>query len=100
MVRVDLGRPAMCVAIMISNAALLGQTSQPAGHQAEGSKTQAARENEPAPATSQPAEAPAFFRLDYSGDFLTSPAMTGTWGGARTKLAEEGISFNVETLNY
>ena len=90
----------MCVAIMISNAALLGQTSQPAGHQAEGSKTQAARENEPAPATSQPAEAPAFFRLDYSGDFLTSPAMTGNWGGARTKLAEEGISFNVETLNY
>lgn len=49
--------------------------------------------------TSQPA-APAFFRLDYSGDFLTSPAMTGDWGGARTKLAEEGISFNVETLQY
>ena len=26
--------------------------------------------------------------------------MTGDWGGERTKLANKGISFNVETLNY
>jgi porin len=50
-------------------------------------------------ATSQPAP-PPFFRLDYSGDFWTSPGLTGDWGGARTKLANKGISFNVEMLNY
>jgi porin len=51
------------------------------------------------PPASQPAP-PPFFRLDYSGDFLHSPALTGDWGGARSNLAEKGISFNVETLNY
>ncbi len=49
--------------------------------------------------TSKPAQ-PPFFRLDYSGDFCTSPALTGDWGGTRTDLAEHGISFNVETLQY
>src|SRR5262245_37194306 len=43
---------------------------------------------------------PPFFRLDYSGDFWHSPALTGDWGGERTKLAENGISLNLETLNY
>ncbi len=51
------------------------------------------------PLASQPAP-PPFFRLDYSGDLLHRPALTGDWGGARSKLAENGISFNVETLNY
>ncbi len=41
---------------------------------------------------------PAFFPLDYSGDFLDSRALTGDWGGARTGLANDGISFRVETL--
>ncbi|MBN1488665.1 MAG: carbohydrate porin [Phycisphaerae bacterium] len=50
-------------------------------------------------ATSQPAP-PPFFRLDYSGDLLHRPALTGDWGGVRSQLAEKGISFNVETLNY
>jgi porin len=50
-------------------------------------------------ATSQPAP-PPFFRLDYSGDLLHRPALTGDWGGARSALAEKGISLNVETLNY
>ena len=50
-------------------------------------------------ATSQPAP-PPFFRLDYSGDLLHRPALTGDWGGARSKLAEQGISFNLDTLNY
>lgn len=50
-------------------------------------------------ATSQPAP-PPLFRLDYSGDLLHRPALTGDWGGERTKLAEKGISLNVETLNY
>jgi porin len=48
---------------------------------------------------SQPAQ-PPFFRLDYSGDFCTSPALTGDWGGTRTELAKHGVSFNVETLQY
>lgn len=54
--------------------------------------------------TTTPAEetkkAPAFFRLDYSGDFLTAPAATGDWGGLRNTLAEQGISFNVEVLQF
>lgn len=52
---------------------------------------------------SQPAKKssqPPFFRLDYSGDFWTSPGLTGDWGGARTELANKGISLNVETSNY
>ncbi len=48
----------------------------------------------------EPTTQPPFFRLDYSGDFWHSPGLTGDWGGERTKLAEKGISFNVETLNY
>jgi len=56
-------------------------------------------------ATTQPAEKkpysqPPFFRLDYSGDFWTAPAMTGDWGGARTKLAEHGLSLNVDVIQY
>jgi porin len=61
------------------------------------------------PAQTQPAAAekprdksaqPPFFRLDYSGDFWHSPGLTGDWGGLRSKLADDGISFNVETLQY
>ena len=84
----------------VMNTAAIGQTTQPAEHPVKHGEGRVPAAEKAVPATSQPAEAPAFFRLDYSGDFLTSPAMTGDWGGARTKLAEEGISFNVETLNY
>jgi porin len=80
-------------AALAASAPALGQTGgAPAASQP------AAPEAASAP-TSEPAY-PAFFRLDYSGDFWHSPALTGDWGGARTKLAEKGISFNVETLNY
>jgi porin len=48
----------------------------------------------------KPYSQPPFFRLDYSGDFWTSPGLTGDWGGARTKLAEHGLSLNVEVLQY
>ncbi len=42
-------------------------------------------------------EAPAFFRLDYSGDLWERPALTGDWGGLRNELAgETGISFELE----
>ncbi len=92
----------LTVAVLIV-AFLIG--NQPAAAQPAASDGATTRPAEP---TSQPAsapaakkaEAPAFFRLDYSGDFLHSPAMTGDWGGERTKLAEKGISFNVETLQY
>lgn len=70
------------------------QSTRPAEQENAGGNATA----EPA-ATSQPAP-PPFFRLDYSGDLLHRPALTGDWGGARSKLAEKGISFNVETLNY
>src|SRR5262249_48733563 len=48
----------------------------------------------------KPYSQPPFFRLDYSGDFWHAPAMTGDWGGARTKLAEHGLSLNVNVLQY
>ncbi|MGB0717022.1 MAG: carbohydrate porin [Phycisphaerae bacterium] len=42
-------------------------------------------------------DAPALFRLDYSGDIWTRPALTGDWNGLRNKLAaEDGISFELE----
>jgi len=45
-------------------------------------------------------EPPAWFRLDYSGDLWTRPALTGNWGGARNKLAAKGIALRVETLQF
>ncbi|UCE58431.1 MAG: carbohydrate porin [Phycisphaerales bacterium] len=42
------------------------------------------------------AEAPAFFRLDYSGDIWERPALTGDWGGRRNNLAQEGISIELD----
>ena len=33
---------------------------------------------------------------DYSGDFWSRKYLTGDWGGARTKLAEGGISFKLD----
>ena len=41
-------------------------------------------------------EAPAFFRLDYSGDLWDRPALTGDWGGRRNQLAQDGISFELD----
>lgn len=41
-------------------------------------------------------EAPAFFRLDYSGDLWERPALTGDWRGRRNQLAQEGISFELD----
>ncbi len=41
-------------------------------------------------------KAPAFFRLDYSGDIWERPALTGDWGGNRNQLAEQGISFELD----
>ena len=40
-------------------------------------------------------EAPAFFRLDYSGDIWERPALTGDWGGSRNEMARKGISFEL-----
>ena len=41
-------------------------------------------------------DAPAFFRLDYSGDLWEQPALTGDWGGSRSELARKGISFELD----
>ncbi len=41
-------------------------------------------------------EAPAFFRLDYSGEFWDRPALTGDWGGRRSEMASQGISFEMD----
>jgi porin len=42
------------------------------------------------------AAAPALFRLDYSGDLATRPALTGDWGGLRNQLAEQGYSIQLD----
>jgi carbohydrate-selective porin OprB len=70
-----------------------GQSTQPA-------EKQGANEKAAGQSPASQAAVPAFFRIDYSGDFWTSPAMTGDWGGERTRLANNGIAFNVETLQY
>ena len=41
-------------------------------------------------------EAPALFRLDYSGDIWERPALTGDWNGRRNQLAQDGISFELD----
>ncbi len=58
--------------------------------------------------TSQPAteaeapadEPPAFFRLDYTGDLAERPALTGDWLGLRNDLAQHGISFRVDVVQF
>jgi porin len=77
--------PALSIA---KEAQPVSSASQPSAESKVGSKPAAPEKN----------AQPPFFRLDYSGDFLHSPALTGDWGGARSKLAYNGISFNVETL--
>jgi porin len=70
---------------------------------AQSEETSAPTDGAAPPTTTAPASqpaAPSFFRLDYGGDIQTRPALTADWGGERTKLANQGISFNVETLNY
>lgn len=37
-------------------------------------------------------------RQDYTGDFLERRYLTGDWGGWRTKLADRGITLNVDLL--
>ena len=35
---------------------------------------------------------------DYSGDYKTRPALTGDWGGNRTKMAKKGITLSVNNI--
>jgi porin len=35
---------------------------------------------------------------DYMGDIWSRPALTGNWGGLRTKLADKGVTFSVDTI--
>lgn len=53
------------------------------------------QESEHAGSTASEEEAPAFFRLDYSGDLWNRPAMTGDWGGRRSEWAAQGISIEM-----
>ncbi len=50
---------------------------------------------DPATDVAEP-EAPAFFRLDYSGGLQERPALTGDWGGWRNELARKGISIELD----
>lgn len=36
---------------------------------------------------------------DYMGSIWTRPALTGSWGGVRTKMADKGITFLVDTIH-
>ena len=37
---------------------------------------------------------------DYSGDFASRSYLTGDWGGARTKLANRGLQFDLDTVTW
>lgn len=85
----------LCSALAIADDSSQNETSEPA------STTEPAAISS-SQALEEPSEtaAPAFFRLNYSGDLATRPALTGDWGGIRNDLAEKGISFRVETLQF
>ncbi len=49
---------------------------------------------------SQPTTQPAPAATDYSGDLLRRPALTGDWWGARNVLADKGVKFDVQVVQY
>ena len=51
---------------------------------------------ETAPTKAEPAS--IWPRQDYTGDLLERRYLTGDWGGWRTKLAERGVTLNVDLL--
>lgn len=78
-----------CTMALVSAAMVVGMSSMEATGQ-----EQPDAEN-PATDVAEP-EAPAFFRLDYSGELWERPALTGDWGGLRNELARKGISFELD----
>lgn len=78
-------------AILFVTGSSKAQESQPG--EAAGAGETRADSQIPAPSEQQP---PAFFRLDYSGDLATRPALTGDWSGVRNDLAAAGISFEMD----
>jgi porin len=93
---------AFAVAVVCLPSTSNAAEAQADSTQADSSPSQPSAETQPTAEEEgkKPYTQPPFFRLDYSGDFWTSPALTGDWGGKRTELAEKGISINLETLNY
>ena len=56
-------------------------------------------------ATSQPTTAPATQPAglptpNYSGDLLSRSTLTGDWGGLRNKVAEKGVTLDVNVLQF
>jgi porin len=78
-----------------------GSSNRPQGGDADTSadhsNASATAEREPTqPQAPAPATQPALFRLDYSGDLASRPALTGDWGGLRNELAQKGFSFQLD----
>lgn len=91
-------RCASATVAIVMAPALYAQSTPPAEDDA---KVQVdAKDDSPAKTKKLDPNYPAFFRLDYSGDFWSSPALTGDWGGSRTELANHGISFKIEVLQF
>ncbi len=78
-----------CTMALVSAAMVVGMSSMEAAGQEQPDAVDLATD------VVQP-EAPAFFRLDYSGDIWELPALTGDWGGSRNELARKGISFELD----
>lgn len=58
-------------------------------------------DGQPAPASKPMALQSLIQKLpDYSGDIWNRSALTGDWGGERTKLAEQGILFDLDVTQW
>lgn len=58
-------------------------------------------DEQPAPASKPMALQSLIPKLpDYSGDIWNRSALTGDWGGERTKLAEQGILFDLDVTQW
>lgn len=90
-------RALIAATTLLCGVRALAQDVPPAGGHTPAPTTQptAAPAGEAPAETASPA-APAFFRLDYSGDLTTRPALTGDWGGVRNQLAERGYSVQLD----
>jgi porin len=81
-----------------SNHASAAQTAPVATQPAA---TAPAPESATKPAADQPSKPQGILPIpDYSGGLLQRSALTGDWGGARTKLANKGLQFNVDFTQY
>ena len=76
------------------------ETGAPAARRTPGSDPAAAAPADAAPAQ-QEAQSEGILPIpNYKGDIWNRSHLTGDWGGARTRLAEMGIQFDIDNVNW